>query len=228
MFCLGAVPPIAPPPRRAGLRRPRASPSERHGRRRLESVLLAKHSPRALPFFFADGTSVPQLVECFVASGGRGQIVGPHGSGKSALLAALIGVLEARDRDVVSIELHDGQRTLPSGFWASVPLTARSVLAIDGCEQLSWWQRHRALERVRRSGAALVVTTHRPLRLPLLYRTRPTADVAVHIAAKLQRDRPLIAEAEVRQAFAVHGGDLREMLFALYDIYAQRQHAAKR
>lgn len=183
--------------------------------------------PGTLPFYFPDGASLAQLCDRLAACGGRGQIVGPHGSGKSALLAALIAALVAQGRNIVHVELHDGQRTLPRGFWASVDLSQPSVLAIDGCEQLSWWQRHKAFGLARRHGAGLIVTTHRVLNLPLLYRSAPSADVAVHIAAALQGDRPLITEAEVRQAFASQRGDLREMLFALYDLYAQRRHAAK-
>ena len=184
--------------------------------------------PGRLPFHFVDGGSVTQLIERLAACAWQGQIVGPHGSGKSALLVALIVAIEETGREVVHLELHDGQRTLPRSVWAAMKLDARTVLAIDGWEQLSWWQRHKALSLARRCQAGLIVTAHRPLALPLLYTTRPTADVAIHIAATLQGDCPLIAEVEVRQLFASHGGDLREMLFALYDVYAERQHVVKR
>ncbi len=45
--------------------------------------------PGALAYRFPPGESAATLVERLAASGWRGQIVGPHGSGKSTLVAAL-------------------------------------------------------------------------------------------------------------------------------------------
>ncbi len=57
--------------------------------------------PGAIPYVFPPGQSAAALIERMRESGWRGQIVGPHGSGKSALLATLAPAIEASGRPAV-------------------------------------------------------------------------------------------------------------------------------
>ena len=65
------------------------------------------------------------LVESLATAGWRGQIVGPHGSGKSTLVAALLAALAAAGRPGGRVALHDRQRRLPRGWRAKRRAPAR-------------------------------------------------------------------------------------------------------
>ena len=70
----------------------------------------------------------------------------------------------------------------------------------------------------------MLVTSHRPLRLPVLWRTTVDLPRAWSIVEYLQRDcEPLIRPDDVAAALPRHDGDIREVLFSFYDLYNQRQ-----
>jgi hypothetical protein len=174
--------------------------------------------PGAIPFIFPTDQNVDSLIERLRQSGWRGQIIGPHGSGKSALLAALTPALERP----ITITLHDGQRRLPLDLRRDPRLHPPVVLIVDGYEQLSYWSRWRLKQCCRRRRLGLLVTTHRRAGLPTLYQTAATPELARQIVADLlgDRDWPFTTD-EVSQCLRRHGGNLREMLFDLYDLYQQ-------
>jgi hypothetical protein len=179
--------------------------------------------PGAIPFLFAAGQSAAALIERLQRSGWWGQIVGPHGSGKSALLAALVPAIEQAGRRVVQAELHDGQRHLPAGFPPSSGLDAATVLAVDGYEQLGRGTRFWLKRFCRRGGVGLLVTAHDGVGLPELCRTAPNLSLARQVLDQLQRGYPPHVMAEdLAEPFARHGGNLREVLFDLYDLYQRR------
>lgn len=182
--------------------------------------------PGAIGFVFPEGHNAKSLVEQLAAHDWYGAIVGPHGTGKSALLATLIPAIEEAGRRVIHYELHDGQRRLPP-----VPTMPRempnAVIVIDGYEQLSWWSRSRLRSRCRRQGWGLLVTTHESLDLPTLFRTSVDEKLANQLVqAMLPPGDTTITPADVTTALAQHSGNLREALFALYDLYELR-HAAE-
>ena len=156
----------------------------------------------------------------------RAQIVGPHGSGKSTLVAALVPALHACGRKTVVIELHDGQRRLGAAGEQLTGLRPDAVLIVDGFEQLSRFQRLRVRWRCRLVGCGLVVTAHRPVGLPTLWQTGADLETAVALVDELQSARtPLIGHDDVARAFERHEYDVREMLFEFYDLYEERTRA---
>ena len=180
--------------------------------------------PGAIPFLFPPGLSAPVLADRLATSGWRGQIVGPHGSGKSALLAALAPAIQAAGRAVCRVDLHDRQRHLPPGFPPQDEPPWPAVVIVDGYEQLSRYSRFRLRQLCTRLGLGLLVTTHRPVRLPELFRTRPDLDLAQRIVDHLLgQDRSLVTPDDVADRFSARRGDLREMLFDLYDVYERRR-----
>jgi len=180
--------------------------------------------PGAAPYLFPAGLSAEKLVDRLRRSGWRGQIIGPHGSGKSALLAALVPAIEAAGRQVCLIELHDGQRRLPAGFPPPDNAPQPTVVIVDGYEQLSRWSRFRLRRTCDRLGLGLLATAHRPIRLPDLFRTQPEPALAQRIVGQLlEQDRSLVTPEDVAERFSAHEGDLREMLFDLYDVYERRR-----
>ncbi len=189
--------------------------------------------PGAIPFCFAaagavdawtdgDQPRLDQLVSRLRAENWRGQIVGPHGSGKTTLVHSLLPRLEAAGRRPHLITLRDGQRGVPRRSWPSRPLVSRDLVLIDGYEQLSWLGRLAVWLRCLRSGAGLLVTTHRPVRLPEIYRTGTNLPLAEHLARRLLAGNPRLEPGAVASAYEAARGDLRETWFRLYDLYESR------
>jgi hypothetical protein len=200
--------------------------------------------PGAIEYLFDEGQSAESLVEALAASGWWGQIVGPHGSGKSTLLAALAPVLAAAGRRAVwRVARGSGAGDREWGVSGPVPRAvapseahgavaaqapdAATQVIIDGYEQLSWWSRRQVAWLCRRCGAGLLVTAHRPLGLPTLLTTLPREQLAQRVVQRLlPAGDTTVSQADVAAAFAASGGNLRETLFALYDVYQLRRQSS--
>ena len=152
--------------------------------------------------------SLTELVERFAALGRRAVIVGPHGSGKTTLLEALAPQLGA----VTWLRLRRDAVHNRSVLRA-LPPRITGTLLLDGLEQLGplgWWQ-------VRRRASAILATSHRRGRLPLLRRqsTSPA------LLAELVRDLGEAPPDDLISLFARQHGDVRACLRELYDRQAR-------
>ena len=98
-------------------------------------------------------------------------------------------------------------------------------IVVDGYEQLSWLQRTWLKWQCRRRGAGLLVTAHDDLGLPPLWQTETNAELAQRVVACLlgEREAGWLSADQVERLFATYRGNLREVLFALYDLYEQHQ-----
>jgi hypothetical protein len=182
----------------------------------------ARVRPGAIAYRFAPGESVTTLVDRLRACRWRGQIVGPHGSGKSTLLAALVPALEAAGRRTLLVPLAEDQRWLPRHV-SSASLGSAGLLIVDGYERLCRPARWLTGWLCRARGWGLLATAHRDLGLPTLAAPRPDLPTAQAIVQSLLIGSDgVIAHAEVEEAWHRHGGNLREALFDLYDLYAER------
>jgi hypothetical protein len=183
--------------------------------------------PGALPFLFRNGESAQALVLRLREQNWWGEIIGPHGSGKSTLVAALVAELHAAGRETRVHAFHDGVVRF-TGLSPRAPgLHPAVVLIIDGYEQLSLWQKYRVRRLCRRAGCGLVTTAHHPAGLPELYRTSMAPDVASAVFAELTRDQPaLVTASELQKSLAVRKGNLRDALFDLYDLHEHRRRAS--
>ena len=188
--------------------------------------------PGAIDYIFPKGQSAESLVARLRASEWVGEIVGPHGSGKSTLVAALIPTLKAAGRKVVQrvITPDAGDRAgciVPAGAFAAIsklPLDKDTQLILDGFERLSWWWRRRVRVHCRRLQAGLLVTAHESMGLPLLVQTRPTTELAQQIVERLlPPGDATIKPSDVQAAFTKSDRNLRETLFALFDVYQARR-----
>lgn len=190
----------------------------------VENPFSTRHTrPGAIPFVFPKGQSAEQLVESLRFNEWRGEIVGPHGSGKSTLLCALIPALRVAGRNTLLIELHDGQRRLPVDLRRTDGLAENTVVIVDGYEQLSFFSRLQLKGFCRRRGLGLLVTSHQPAGMPLLFQTAPSVTLAEDVVRFLLRGQPgLLNSSDLAQRFDRHRGDLRELLFELYDLFEQR------
>lgn len=180
-------------------------------------------APGAIPYRFADPSGLKDLVRLLEANDGWGEIIGPHGSGKSTLVAALIPQLTMWN--VRRIRLNTSERKLPSNIWDR-PLP-RTLLVIDGFEQLGYFRRRQVKKFCRKRQAGLLITAHQSMGLPRLHQTDVPSELAGKIIGGLV---PAGAEwvlegfdALARLRF--HNGSLREVLFELYDRWEEdRSH----
>ena len=183
--------------------------------------------PGALGYLFPPGQSAVGMLDLLRNNHWWGEIIGPHGSGKSSLLAELLPLLEAGGRRVALYSLHQGDRIIPISKADVADWNEETQVVVDGYEQLSWWSKRRLQGQVKAQKAGLLITAHQPMGLPPLFATQPTLALARQIVAELQKSDPqkTLADADVAAAFAAHGANLREMLFSLYDVYQRRQNA---
>jgi hypothetical protein len=174
--------------------------------------------PGALPFRFNNDQSVEQLLSKLANQKWRGAIIGPHGSGKSTLLETLKPAIIAAGRSIHTISLHDGQRRLPSHFVEAWMQNGKTVIIIDGYEQLGWPARLRLWHHTRSSGAGLLVTSHAPVRIPPLIHLSPDCQLVDQLVRDLCSEvSTTITRADIDASHACHGSNVREIFFDLYD-----------
>lgn len=185
--------------------------------------------PGAVEYQFSTGFDIGRLLARFRANRYCGQILGPHGTGKSTLLWTLKRELEREKTPFAFYCLHADQssRAVLAG-WSAVSFG--TVLIIDGFEQLSFWKRWiiRAWTRMRSQG--LIITGHRPLGLPILWNTTLDVDRAIELANQQRTAAKSTESTEfpeldpdlIRQLFWKRNGNLREIYFDLYDYCEHR------
>jgi len=180
--------------------------------------------PGAIPYRFENGETIESLVERLAGCNWTASIVGPHGGGKSTLIQSLVPLLQATGRRMVQYQLRDGQRSLPQRLDVERLGEQPMQVIVDGYEQLGFWSRWKLQRDCRKSGAGLLVTSHQPVGLPVLFRTEVTAESLIAIVREqLGSDAELVRDAELAELLQRHCGNAREVLFDLYDRYeAQR------
>lgn len=160
-----------------------------------------------------DRGGLPMIVERLARHGGRGAIVGPHGSGKTTLMDELADSLSSepvriRLDAVTAHPFRTTVRALPTA------VGSRHAVLLDGAEQLgatAWW---RLQQRVRRAGL-VVITSHRPGRLPTVHTCATTPELLRELVREL--DPATAATVDIGDLFDRHGGNLRECFRELYD-----------
>jgi hypothetical protein len=185
--------------------------------------------PGAIPFLFQPGEGMSLLLERLETHGWRGQIVGPHGTGKSTLVADLLAELSRRSIQVRRVELHEGEGNKRAEVRQALEEPPAGpgipVLVVDGFEQLSWWSRHVIKSACRRLGFGLIVTAHRSVGLPDLYRTAMTPSQARQLVDYLLRheEARCLDLSNLPRFLSARGGNFRDVLFDLYDLYEERR-----
>jgi hypothetical protein len=166
-----------------------------------------------------------QLTQRLAAQCWRGQIIGAHGAGKTTLLHTWLPTLTAAGRVISWWTLRDGQRTVPSELLAaSRSWDAQTLVVVDGYEQLGRLARWRLARRCRRVRAGLLVTTHRDAGLPTVLEVAGSLPTVQTLVEQLLRDEPgAIRRDDVAACYDRCRGNLREIFFALYDLYEARQ-----
>jgi hypothetical protein len=160
------------------------------------------------------------LVQRMDGLGGRVAVVGPKGSGKTTLLKELARRLE---QPVVVVRIPgdcpDPWRTTHSQL--PRPLNHRHAVLVDGSEQLGVFGWRRLLHATRRA-RCLIVTLHRPGRLPTLIDCRTNPALLRSLVEELAPRKFNEIKLSLDGLFHRNNGDLRLCLRELYDVYAGR------
>lgn len=181
-------------------------------------------SASKLPYLDADdigaGLSLKLIAQKLMRSP-RSQIVGRHGSGKTALLLALGRHLSQEGRQVAYLRLtrrSDLDTVLGD-------LNQPEVLLLDGAEQIPRIRRWRLLRVAEFSSTRIVLASHNawcalPLRLPVLARSRPSLALAERLFVHLTRSTSTpVRLSDLHRAYGRRQGDLRCVWFDLYDLH---------
>ena len=174
--------------------------------------------------FRLQGATRGSLLSELAQLGFRAALVGPRGSGKTTLLEALAAWLPELDLEPVLVRLSGGSARPLRTALAQLPAGPGpgQVVLVDGAEQvtgLSWLVLR---FRVRRA-AGLVVTAHRPGRLPTLCACRTSPELLRELVAELAPEALPRLEPGLAALHRRHCGDLRRCLLELYDVSAGRR-----
>ena len=163
------------------------------------------------------------LLDRLIRRGGRGALVGPKGLGKTTLLEAMGRDLARRGYRVVWLRLSCERRAVD---WRTLrrdlnPGGKCLALLLDGAEQLNlarWWR----VRLLARRATVLLVTTHRPGRLPTLHRHAASPELLGDLVRALLDNtvHPYPDYEQLQTLFQRHDGNLRECLRTLYDRYS--------
>jgi hypothetical protein len=143
-------------------------------------------------------------------------------------LESLRPALFAAGKEVQVISLCDRQRRLPADLFLAKNSASNLVLIVDGYEQLSLLERWRLARICRRKGCSLLVTAHSPTRYPTLIHTTPNLAIIEQLAANLCSEvSTSVTPKDVAASHAIHGSNVREIFFDLYDRHERRRRAAR-
>ncbi len=153
--------------------------------------------------------------------GWRGAVVGPEGSGKTALLHDLAPRLEALGFTVRLFRLDREHEALPEKSFAEFARhgSPRLFILLDGAEQLAPTAL-RQLMRVASAWGGLVMARHREGVLPIWVKCETTPRLLQGLAADLLGERVDGIEELCDELFVTHHGNVRQALLALYDRWA--------
>lgn len=181
--------------------------------------------PAAVRYVFPPEVDSEWLIKKLGDSAWWGQIIGPHGSGKSTVLHTVAPALEKAGRASEIFVLQAGQWRLPVDRTQANSWDSRTQVIVDGYEQLSWFQRTWLRRKCRARRCGLLVTAHHSMGLPLLWQTATSPELAWQVVTQLldPSNPGCISRGDVKEAYQDNAGDMRETLMALYDLFEQRR-----
>ena len=180
--------------------------------------------PGAVDFQFSGCGDLSFLLRKLKDDGWWGQILGPHGSGKSTLIYSLLKRLVKVRRTCVHVQLSNCQNRVAFDVAQTRCWNKDTQVIIDGFEVLPWNCKRRLRQECRYRNAGLLITSHRRLRgIPVLFQTEASEGVTQQLVDRLTiAGDSCLSKNDVRTSYAKFNGNVRETLFDLYDLYEQR------
>ncbi|HOX01602.1 MAG TPA: hypothetical protein P5555_04030 [Candidatus Paceibacterota bacterium] len=155
--------------------------------------------------------------------GNRGCIIGPEGSGKTALLDRLAAGLAERGYGVHRVQLRPdrGGGSPASVLPCPAGIESGDVILMDGADLLDAraWRRW---ERALRAPAGLIATSHRRAMLPVLFRCETTPELLFRLLGRLVDRSDEGLHSLAIELFHRHQGNLRAAFRECYDRHAGR------
>jgi len=189
--------------------------------------------PGAIAYHRFDGGSVTQLATRFLElPSKRASIIGPHGSGKSTLVASLVHEFNRMlpDTRIHQLRFSTDQSASTALNTALSGWTQSSIAILDGYEQLNFWSRIKCAWTTRKKSMRILATAHQ--RIPsfeTLWETSVSDSSSEWVINQLlkQSELPdslsqLLQSSEWQCSRIKHGQNLRESLFDMYDWWHRR------
>ncbi len=186
--------------------------------------------PGAIAYHRFDGGSVAQLAQQFLGlPSKRGSIIGPHGSGKSTLIASLVQEINSQRPDLRIQQLRfstieSASKSLNNSIrdWSH-----SSIAILDGYEQLKTWSRIKIAWTARIKSIHVLATAHQTIpSFESLWVTSVSETSSQWVVEQLLKDwggpSHLLKSEEWALSRAKHGQNLRESLFDMYDWWLAR------
>jgi hypothetical protein len=166
----------------------------------------------------------PQLLDRLEGMHFCGAVVGPSGSGKTTLLDTLADHLARRGLRVARLFSSVDVRPLRSEVTAVLERTF-DVLLLDGADHLDPLAWRRIRRAILRRDRGLVITTHRPGRLPTWVTCRTDPALLCRLVKRLLSaggpNAPACPDRAVLEGlYRQYNGNIRDALRRLYDIMA--------
>ncbi len=182
--------------------------------------------PDVLSRYEQAGQGADELLVRLERTAWRGQVVGPHGAGKSSLLGEVARRLPGKGRLPLWMPVEMG-KIRPAIQTIRRSADERTVVLLEGFERASRWQQWRLLATCAGTGSGWLLTTHRKLLMtretPVVARLEPTVETALHLYEHLTAEKVTpITRNDVARSFQKQGANLRKVWFDLYE-----QHEAK-
>ncbi len=163
------------------------------------------------------------LVSRLTKLGGRGAIVGPHGSGKTTLLENLSIELTRAGWTVHHFRTTERRRGIRD--IASQTYNPEHAVLIDSAGHIGPLLWRRLSGHLAKAGR-VVITAHRPGRLPLLHHNETSLDLLDALVAELAPATAKTLRPHAHALYAQHAGNIRDVLRGLYDHCSARRNPA--
>ncbi len=173
-----------------------------------------------LEYEFLEG-SIEAVLDRWRRMGHRGCIIGPEGSGKTALLDRLAAALAERGYAVRRVQSHPNRGLGSPDLPGPAEIEPGDVILVDGADLLDAraWRR---LERAFPAPAGLIATSHRRVLLPVLFRCQTTPELLFRLLSRLVDRSDEAIHSLAIELFHRHQGNLRAALRECYDRHAGR------
>jgi len=99
-------------------------------------------------------------------------------------------------------------------------LRSDEIVLLDGADAIGYLQWSALKRHILGQAAGLIITTHRPGRLPALIHCATTPQLLGEIVARLLPEKHDIDGATVESLYNRHQGNIRNCLRELYDLCA--------
>lgn len=211
--------------------------------------------PGAIPYLEDEGF-VDDVIRRWRCVGWIGQLVGPHGVGKTSLTMAIEAKVVNRFENVKRIiirtdkkfgpfascnvvvkclRVNPGFDELDAGGTARSNRIGKELWIVDGFERLNWLNRWLMVRFCKNRQNGLLITTHRKLTaIPLVTTLAPSLatfhDIVHHLLVENQNVGGLSNQFDaemVKRAFETARGNLRDALMILYDNFDDLQRLQK-